>query len=134
MQQARARIEEQKQEALTNIQKNKDAALKQLDIQYASADKAKQSFGYIGITFLATIFGSVFANDLIKIIGHYFTRLRDWWRQRRNNNNNQREQRERDEAEQEQVQIELDQEYADDLEERLNRVYLRLVQVNANNR
>ncbi len=57
---------------------------------------------------------------------HYFTRMRGWWRHRRNNNNNQREQ--------EQVQIGLDQEYADDLEERLNRVYLRLIQVNANNR
>ena len=53
--------------------------------------------------------------------------MRGWWRQRKINNN-QRDQRE------EQVQIELDQEYADDLEERLNRVYLRLVQVNANNR
>ena len=37
----RARIEEQKQTALINIQKNKKAALKQLYIEYVSADKAK---------------------------------------------------------------------------------------------
>jgi hypothetical protein len=129
---ARARIEEQKQTALANIKKNKDAALKQLDIQYATADKAKMSFGYIGIAFLTVLFGSVFGNDLVKIFAHYFNRLREWWRQRRNMND-QRE-IERDEAEQEQVQLELDQEYADNLEESLARVYLRLVQASANNR
>jgi hypothetical protein len=129
---ARARIEEQKQEALTNIQKNKDAALKQLDIEYANWDKAKQSFGYIGIAFLTVLFASVFGNDLIKLFAHYFNRLRDWWRQRRNMND-QREM-ERDEVEQEQVQLDLEQEYADNLEQRLEQVYLRLVQANANNR
>ena len=132
MDKARARIEEQKQEALTNIQKNKDASLKQLDIEYANWDKAKQSFGYIGIAFLTVLFGSVFGNDLIKLFAHYFNRLRDWWRQRRNMND-QREM-ERDEVEQEQVQLELEQEYADNLEQRLEQVYLRLVQANANNR
>ncbi len=132
MDKARARIEEQKQTALANIKKNKDAALKQLDIQYATADKAKMSFGYIGIAFLTVLFGSVFGNDLVKIFAHYFNRLREWWRQRRNMND-QRE-IERDEAEQEQVQLELDQEYADNLEESLARVYLRLVQASANNR
>ena len=118
---------------MTNIQKNKDAALKQLDIEYANWDKAKKSFGYIGITFLAVLFGSVFGNDLIKLFTHYFNRLREWWRQRRNNNN-QRGQREREEVEQEQVQIELEQEYSNDLEEKLERFYMRLVQANANNR
>ena len=131
MDKARARIEEQKQAALTNIQKNKDTALKQLDIEYANWDKAKQSFGYIGIAFLTVLFGSVFGNDLIKLFAHYFNRLRDWWRQRRNMND-QRE-IERDEVKQEQVQLELEQEYADNLEQRLEQVYLRLVQVNANN-
>ena len=78
------------------------------------------------------MFGSVFGNDLIKLFAHYFNRLRDWWRQRRNMND-QRE-IERDEVEQEQVQLELEQEYADNLEQRLEQVYLRLVQANANNR
>ena len=132
MDKARARIEEQKQTALANIKKNKDAALKQLDIQYAAADKAKMTFGYIGIVFLTVLFGSVFGNDLIKLLAHYFNRLREWWRQRRNMND-QREM-EREEVEQEQVQLELEREYADNLEERLERVYLRLVQANANNR
>jgi len=60
--------------------------------------------------------------------------LRGWWRQRRRNINIQREQRDREEVDQEQVQIELEQEYADSLEESLERVYLRLVRANANNR
>ena len=129
----RAKIEELKQTALTNIQKNRDAALKQLDIHYASADKAKTSFGYIGISFLAFIFGSVFANDFLKLCVYYFSRLRVWWRQRRlnNNNNNIREQNQR---ENEHVQIELERSHADDLEKRLERVYIRLVQANASQR
>jgi hypothetical protein len=95
---------------LANIEKNRDAALKQLDIQYASADKAKQSFGFIGITFLAVLFGSVFANDFFKLCLYYFRHLRDLWRrwwQRRN---------------------------ADDLEESLEKVYFKLVKANAKNK
>ncbi len=134
MAKALARIEEQKQTALTNIQTNKETTLKQLDIEYANWDKAKTSFGYIGITFLTVLFGTIFGNDLIKVFIHYLSHLRGWWRQRRRNINIQREQREREEVDQEQVQIELDQEYADNLEESLERVYLRLVQANANNR
>jgi hypothetical protein len=120
---------------LTNIKKNKDAALKQLDIQYATADKAKTSFGYIGVTFLACLFGSVFANDFLKLFLHYFNRLRDWWRQRRNINQNNADQREQVEEEEEnQVQLEIDRDYADDLEQKLEAFYFKLVETNANNR
>ncbi len=129
----RTRIEQQKQEALANIQKNKDAALKQLDIQYASADKAKTSFGYIGVTFLACLFGSVFANDFLKLFFYYFNHLRDWWRQRRNNNQNNADQREKEEEEN-QVQIEIDRDYGNDLEQKLEAFYLKLVETNAKNR
>jgi hypothetical protein len=67
-----------------------------------------------------------------KLFAHFFNRLREWWRQRRNMND-QRE-TEREEVDQRQIQLELEQEYADNLEESLAQVYLRLVQANANNR
>ena len=118
---------------MANIQKNREAALKQLDIQYASADKAKTSFGYIGFTFLAVLFGSIFLNDFIKLFFYYFNRLRDWWRQRRNIDQNNADQREQEE-EQNQVQIEIDRDYGDDLEQKLEAFYLKLVETNAKNR
>ena len=59
----RARIEQQKQTALANIQKNKEAALKQLDIEYAYWDKIRRTIGYIGITYLTCLFGSIFVKS-----------------------------------------------------------------------
>ena len=59
----RAKIEHKKQIELANIQTQKEARLKQLNIKYETADKAKISFGYIGIIFLTILFGSIFMND-----------------------------------------------------------------------
>ncbi len=126
----RARIEEQKQTALTNIQKNRDAALKQLDIQYASADKAKQSFGYIGITFLAALFGSIFLNDLIKLCVYYFNCFRDWWRHESAIKKKSQENK-KIESEVPELRIEMEQDYLDHLDASLEQVYFKLVKVNA---
>ncbi len=127
----RARIEEQKQAALTNIQKNRDAALKQLDIQYASADKAKKSFGFIGITFLAVLFGSVFANDFIKLCSYYFRHLKNWWQRKQEIKEDRQSQ---DKENKDEIVLELDQIYSDELEDSLEKVYFKLVKANANNR
>ncbi len=127
----RARIEQQKQTALANIQKNKEAALTALNIQYAAADKAKQSFGYIGITCLAVLFGSIFGNDFIKLCIYYWNGLKEWWR---GNENDQVEQNQINDEKVEQVQIEIDHVYGEDLEEKLERVYIRVLEVNANRR
>jgi hypothetical protein len=129
----RARIEEQKQTALANIEKNRVAALKQLDIQFASADKAKQSFGYIGITFLGVLFGSIFGNDFIKLCIYYFRHLRDLWRRFWQRRKEAKENTEKLEATKNEIVLELEQTYADDLEESLEKVYFKLVKVNAEN-
>jgi hypothetical protein len=122
----RARIEEQKQTALTNIQKNRDAALKQLDIQYASADKAKQSFGFIGIAFLAALFGSVFLNDLFKLIIYYYLELKSYWRRKEVENKSKLEKNTIDTSD---VRIEMDNlnDANQELEEALEKVYIRLL-------
>jgi len=122
----RARIEEQKQTALTNIQKNRDAALKQLDIQYASADKAKQSFGFIGIAFLAVLFGSVFLNDLFKLIIYYYLELKSYWRRKEVENKSKLEKNTSDTSD---VRIEMDNlnDANQKLEEALEKVYIRLL-------
>jgi hypothetical protein len=116
--------------ALTNIQTNKTAKLKQLDKDYVNWDKAKKSFGYIGITFLSVLFGSIFANDFIKLCVYYYREFR----QRRRNNDNNNNNNQLEQIEDEQHRIQLDQMYADELEERLERVYFRLKKANANKR
>ena len=112
---------------MTNIQKNKDPALKQLDIQYAAADKAKKSFGYIGITFLACLFGTVFLNDFIKLCIHCCRRLRVWWRKRYTEKKRDKENND--------FEIELKQSHTDEfLEETLEKVYFRLVKASTDNK
>ena len=125
----RARIEQQKQIALANIEKNREAALNALNIQYANADKAKTSFGYIGITFLIVLFGSIFMNDLIKLCIYYWNGLREWWR---GNENDQEQLNNRNNQIVQEVQIEMDRVYGEDLEEKLERVYIKLLEVNVN--
>ena len=125
----RARIEQQKQIALANIQKNKETALTALNIQYANADKVKTSFGYIGITFLVVLFGSIFMNDLIKLCIYYWNGLREWWR---GNENDQEQLNNRNNQIVQEVQIEMDRVYGEDLEEKLERVYIKLLEVNVN--
>ena len=128
----RARIEQQKQTAMANIQKNREAALTALNIQYANADKAKTSFGYIGITFLVVLFGSIFLNDFIKLCIYLHNDLREWWRG--NENDGQEQLNNRNNETEQEVQIEMDRIYGEDLEEKLERVYFKLLEVNANKR
>ncbi len=123
----RARIEEQKQTALLNIQKNKEAALKQLDIEYAYWDKIRRTIGYIGITYLTCLFGCIFGNDLIKLIVHYFNRLRDWYRRwcpRKRHDEKLEEENKKE--------IILEMENTHELEDALEKVYFKLVRNNAN--
>jgi hypothetical protein len=119
---------------LANIQKNREEALKQLDIRYANWDKAKTSFGYIGCTCLAVLFGSIFANDIMKVFIHYFSHLRHllrrWWQR----TNEPKESRENLEEKNEEIVLELEQTYADDLEESIEKVYFKLVKANGMNK
>jgi hypothetical protein len=118
----RARIEQQKQTALKNIQKSKDVRLKELNIDYKKWDQAKTSFGYIGITFLAVLFGSIFLNDFIKVCIYYFNKFRDW-----RQNRNELEEFNAENKENDEVILELDQIYADSLDESLEKFYVKLL-------
>ncbi len=116
---------------MKNIQKNKETALKQLDIQYANWDKAKTSFGYSGITFLTVSFGSIFLNDFIKLCIHYFRQLKNWWQRKQEM---KEERKSQDKENKDEIVLELDQIYTDELEDSLEKVYFKLVKANANNR
>ena len=75
-------------------------------------------------------------NDFLKVCIYYFNHLREWWRgnddrEQDNIGDHNQEERQRDE---EQVQIEMEHVYGEELEEKLGRVYIRLLEVNANRR
>ncbi len=115
---------------MIDIQKTKNATLKQLDIQYANWDKAKTSFGYIGITFLAVLFGSIFLNDFIKLCIYYFRHLRDWYRRWCQS---QTPEERSEEENKKKIVLEMEQSHDDDaLEDALEKVYFKLVRNNAN--
>jgi hypothetical protein len=116
---------------LTNIQKNKEARLKELNIDYKSWDQAKTSFGYIGITFLGCLFGSIFLNDFIKVCIYYFSKLRYFWRDWRQNRN-ELEEVNAENKENDEVILELDQVYADSLDESLEKFYIKLLKSKVN--
>ena len=99
-----------------------------MNIQYAAADKAKTSFGYIGITFLAVLFGSIFLNDFVKVCIYYFNGLREWWRKKKEEGEIEQRRRNQEKRNDETI---LDMDHVD-LEEKLERVYFELVKVNAN--
>ncbi len=102
-----------------------------MNIEYASADKAKTSFGYIGITFLAVLFGSIFGNDLIKLCIHYLSHLRGWWQRKQEMKEDRKSQ---DKEKKDEIVLELDQMFNDELEDSLEKVYFKLVKANAKNR
>jgi hypothetical protein len=101
-----------------------------LDIQYASADKAKKSFGYIGITFLAAIFGSIFGNDFIKLCIHFYNHLRDWWQRKQEIKEDRKSQ---DKQIKDEIVLELGQMYTDELEDSLEKVYFKLLKAKNRN-
>jgi uncharacterized membrane protein len=123
----RARIEEQKQTSLINIQAKKVVALKELNIQYAKHDQAKTSFGYIGITFLSVLFGSIFLNDFVKLCIYYFENFGECGCMNSSRNDNQENVKE----ERDEIVLEMDKIYAEELEESLEKVYFKLVKANA---
>ena len=67
-------------------------------------------------------------NDLIKLCIYYWNGMREWWRgnehdkEQLDNNNDERV---------DHVKLEIDRVYGEELEERLERVYMRLLEVNA---
>ena len=106
-----------------------------MDIQYANWDKAKTSFGYTGITCLAFLFGSIFANDITKVFIHYFRHLRNLWRRWWQRKKEAKENSEKLEAaNKDEIVLEMEQAYADDLDESMEKVYFKLVKANAMNK
>ena len=121
----RARIEASKEEQLSIIEKNKQEALAKLNIKHAAADKVKTSFGYIGIVFLSFLWGSIILNDLTKFLQLCFEIAKDLLKEKRELKEKKTKEEKRKEYEQ--VTLEMDEEYSQDLEDKLHQFHLQLV-------
>ena len=119
----RAKIEKSRLEKMAQIEENRKAALASLNIKYASADKAKTSFGFIGITFLGVLCFAIILNDLAKLFRLCYEETRELLKERREQHHNEKEK----EFDQVTIQLEDDEKYLDDLEEKLDKVHWQLV-------
>jgi hypothetical protein len=105
--------------------------LAKLNIQYQTADKAKKTFGYIGIISLTLLVSVILLNDLAKLCNAIYI----LWTE--NGSEPQRETSRRDKeenGEENELQIEVDRMYSKDLEMKLKQVHLKLIKAVATNR
>ncbi len=121
----RTRIEKYRLEQLNKIETNRKEALAKLNIKYATADKVKTSFGFIGITFLSVLWSLIILNDLCKSLYFCYEEIKDTWKLIK---------------EREVVKIQLEREekedehYSQDLDEKLEKFHWKLVQACASRR
>jgi hypothetical protein len=131
--QGRAKIEKKKQAEIFVINIKKNESLAKLNIQYQTADKAKKTFGYIGIICLTLLVSVILLNDFAKLCNAIYI----LWTE--NGSEPQRETSRRDKEEngednENELQIEVDRMYSKDLEMKLKQVHLKLIKAVATNR
>ena len=130
----RARILYQKEIELAKIEKRRIEALEKLNIKYEHWDKVAKSFGYIGLTSIVLLFGSIFGNDLIKLISFYFNEFKKYLKKRKETKEEVKEETKKKEEEEEEQNVRIQMELSEKLEQDLEKVYFKLVKVNAINK
>ena len=118
----RNKIAKSQQEKLAQIEMRKKEALAKLNVKYATADKVKTIFGYIGIICLCLLWSGIILNDLVKLVIFLYKEMIDFLREK------QEAKEKENEEESENVTIQLeDEEYSRKLEEKLDKVHMQLV-------
>ena len=121
----------QKEIELAKIEKRRIEALEKLNRDYYYWDKAAKAFGYIGISSLVLLFGSIFGNDLIKLISFYVNEFKQYLKKR---NETKEEVKEETKKKEEENDVRIQMELSEKLEQDLEKVYFKLVKVNAINK
>ena len=114
----KANIQQSAQRRFTQIAANKQTTLEKLNMKFASADTAKSSIGFIGIICLSVLFGGVLLNDLLKL-GYYFSSI--------HKKNNILRRSKDNKVKGTQLNEKKDKMYSKQLEDRLERMHLRLL-------
>jgi cell division protein ZapA (FtsZ GTPase activity inhibitor) len=116
-----------------NIKKNESLA--KLNLQYQTADKAKKTFGYIGIISLTLLVSVILLNDLAKLCNAIYNLWTEKRREsQRENSRRDKEENAEDEEEDKELQIQVERMYSKDLEMKLEQVHLKLVKAVAANK
>ena len=119
---------------MAKIETRRIEALEKLNIKYEHWDKAAKSLGYIGIMSIVLLFGSIFGNDLIKLISFYFNEFKQYWKKRKETKEEVKEETQNKEEEEEENNVKIQMELSEKLEQDLEKVYFKLVKVNAINK
>ena len=120
-------IEKNRLIQLANIETNRKEALAKLNLQYATADKAKTTFGYIGILFNVFIWVCIILNDLMKLVGVFYDETKNYLKEKR-------EQKENHKRENVNVNIQMEIESSEQLQEKLDKFHIQLVKACAKRR
>ena len=120
-------IEKNRLIRLVNIEKNRKEALAKLNLQYATADKAKTTIGYIVIMFNAFIWGCIIINDLMKLVGFFYDESKIYLKEKR-------EQKENRKRENVNANIQMEIVRSEQLQEKLDKFHIKLVKACAKRR
>ncbi len=112
---------------MAKIEKRRIEALEKLNIKYENWDKAAKTIGYIGITSLVLLFSIVFGNDLINLITFYLNEFKQYFKSRNDTTKVKEETKEED-------ILKIKMELSEKLDHDLEKVYFKLVKVNAINK
>jgi len=121
----RASIDKSRLEQIVQIELNRKEALAKLDVHFATADKVRTSFGYIGKLFLGLLWALIILNDLVKLCYVFYGETRELLKERRARN-----QKEKKAKEFEHVRIELEDyelKHSKEIENKLEQIHLQLV-------
>ena len=120
-----ANIEHSAQQQITQIEANKQANLEKLNVKFSSADTAKSSFGFIGIICVSVLFGGFLLNDFLKLGYYLYQNYHRNLAKYQLENNIPISSTEKEKGT-ELIQ-QLDDIYSQQLEDRLERMHLRLL-------
>jgi hypothetical protein len=125
----RAGIAKRQQEQLAKIEAKRKAALAKLDKDYELADKVKTSFGIISIIYLSFIWFLIILNDLMKLFNLCYEETKSLLKEKQQENQRIIE---------EQVKIQLEEEeneeYSNNLEQKLDKIHMQLLKACAKRR
>jgi cell division protein FtsL len=121
----RASIDKSRLEQIVQIELNRKEALAKLDVHFATADRVRTSFGYIGKLFLGLLWALIILNDLVKLCYVFYGETKEFLKERRARN-----QMENKAKEFEHVRIELEDyelKHSKEIENKLEQIHLQLV-------
>ena len=79
----RASIDKSRLEQIVQIELNRKEALAKLDVHFATADRVRTSFGYIGKLFLGLLWAVIILNDLVKLCYVFYGETKEFLKERR---------------------------------------------------